>query len=158
MMKNTKTVLVSVAAVALALIGVALYLQHQLDWAPCPLCIIQRYVFLLVALVCIVFALLPTGTARAGATLAGLCALGGAGVAGWHVWVKAHPTVSCGIDPLETALNRIPPADWFPALFKADGLCATPYPPILGLDTPQWSLVWFLIFALVLLWTSMRRR
>lgn len=156
-MKNAKTVLVITAVISLGLVGFALYLQHQLDWAPCPLCIIQRYLFVLLAFVCIVFALLPQGASRIGGTIAALTALSGAGVAGWHVWVKAHPTISCGIDPLETALNRVPPAEWLPFLFKADGLCATPYPPILGLDTPQWSLVWFSLFALMLLWTTFRR-
>lgn len=157
-MKTIKPVLVIVAVIALGLVGFALYLQHYMGWAPCPLCVIQRYLFVLLAVVCLLFALLPRGASRFGAGLGSLISLSGAGVAGWHVWVKANPTVSCGIDPLETSLNRIPPAEWFPFLFKADGLCATPYPPILGLDTPQWSLVWFSLFAISLGWAALRRR
>lgn len=156
-MTSNKPLLLIVAAVSLGLVGFALYLQHQMGWAPCPLCVIQRYLFVLLALVCIITALLPASAARVGSGVAALTALSGAGVAGWHVWVKANPTVSCGIDPLETALNRIPPAEWFPFLFKADGLCATPYPPILGLDTPQWSLLWFVVFASLLIWATARR-
>ncbi|HVL76093.1 MAG TPA: disulfide bond formation protein B [Noviherbaspirillum sp.] len=157
-MKSSKPVLLAIAAVSLGLVGYALYLQHQLGWAPCPLCVIQRYVFVGVAAVCLLGALLPRAAAPVGAGLGALVALGGAGVASWHTWVKANPTVSCGIDPLETALNRIPPADWMPFLFKADGLCATPYPPILGLQVPHWSLIWFAIFALVLGWAAIRAR
>lgn len=156
-MKTSKPVLVAVGAISLALVGFALYLQHLEGQMPCPLCVIQRYVFVLLALVCFVIAALPRGATSFGASLGALMALGGAGVAGWHVWVKAHPTVSCGIDPLETALNRYPTAELLPFVFKADGLCSVEYPPILGLSNPQWSLIWFSAFALVLIWAALRR-
>lgn len=156
-MKTSKPIFLTVGAVAVALLGYALYLQHVQGMQPCPLCVLQRYAFAAVALICFIVAALPRGATRAGAGLGSVAALSGAGVAGWHLWVKAHPTVSCGIDPLETSLNRIPTAELMPFLFKADGLCATEYAPIFGLSIPQWSLVWFSIFAIVLLWTALRK-
>ena len=84
-------------------------------------------------------------------------ALTGGGVAVWHMWVKAHPTVSCGIDPMETSLNQIVTAKLLPILFKADGFCSTEYDPILGLSIPQWSFVWFVAFTLMLGWLALRR-
>ncbi|HZW22060.1 disulfide bond formation protein B, partial [Noviherbaspirillum sp.] len=95
-MKTSKPVLIAVGVIALGLVGFALYLQHVEGQMPCPLCVIQRYVFILLALVCFLFAALPRGATKFGAILGTLTALGGAGVAGWHVWVKANPTVSCG--------------------------------------------------------------
>jgi disulfide bond formation protein DsbB len=157
-MKTSKPVLLAVAAISIALLGVALYLQHVQNMLPCPLCIIQRYAFAAVAVICIVFAILPRGAVKLGALLGALAALVGAGVAGWHLWVKANPTVSCGIDPLETSLNKIPSADLLSFLFKADGLCTTEYAPILGLSIPQWSLAWFAIFAVVLIWAALRQQ
>jgi disulfide bond formation protein DsbB len=158
MMKTSKPVLVAVALASLGLLAYALYLQHGQDMLPCPLCIIQRYAFALVAIICLAFAFLPRNAVKFGAFLGALSALGGAGVAGWHLWVKAHPTVSCGIDPLETSLNRIPTAELLPFMFKADGLCSTEYAPILGLSIPQWSLAWFILFLLVLLWAALRQQ
>lgn len=149
-MKNPKAVLLAVAFMSLALLGAALYLQFIENMLPCPLCIIQRYAFAAVALICLIAAALPRGATRAGAGLGALAALTGAGVAGWHLWVKAHPSVSCGIDPLETSLNTIPTARLLPFLFQADGLCTTEYAPILGLSIPQWALLWFVAFALAL--------
>jgi disulfide bond formation protein DsbB len=140
-----------------ALLGVALYLQHMRNMLPCPLCIIQRYAFVAVGIICLVFAMLPRGAVKPGALLGALASLAGAGVAGWHLWVKAHPDVSCGIDPLETSLNRIPAAELMPFLFKADGLCTTEYDPILGLSIPQWSLFWFAVFTIVLIWAWLRQ-
>ena len=101
---------------------------------------------------------MPRGAAGVGAGFGIAAALTGAGVAGWHLYIKAHPTVSCGIDPLETSLNMIPTAKLFPALFQADGLCTTDYPPILGLSIPQWSLLCFVLFAIALAAVLLRRR
>src|ERR1700704_623834 len=106
-MKSSKSLLLFVAFISLALLGPALYLQYGKHMQPCPLCIIQRYAFAAIALICIVFAFLPNAALRFGATLATLVALAGAATASWHLWVVAHPGTSCGIDPLETTLNNI---------------------------------------------------
>lgn len=156
-MKNTKTLLLAAGIIALSLVGFALYLQHGKDMLPCPLCVIQRYIYIGLALVCFIVAALPDNMTRGGTWLAALTSLSGVGVAGWHLWIKAHPTISCGIDPLETSLNKIPTAELLPFLFKADGLCTTEYAPILGLQTPTWSFIWFCIFTIVLLWSALRR-
>src|SRR4051794_22258340 len=50
-MKTSKLVLIAVALAALGLVGFALYLQHVKQMQPCPLCIIQRYAFIGVALI-----------------------------------------------------------------------------------------------------------
>jgi disulfide bond formation protein DsbB len=155
-MKTSKPVLIAVAVISLALLGAALYLQHVEKMQPCPLCVIQRYAFAALALICLVFAALPRSTARIGSGLGAIAALAGAGVAGWHLWVKAHPATTCGIDPLETSLNTIPTAKLLPFMFQADGLCTTEYAPILGLSIPQWSLAWFVLLALLLLWTAFK--
>lgn len=157
MTPSAKPYLLSVAAAALGLLGVALYLQFVENMLPCPLCIMQRYGFAAVALICLVTAMLPQAASRVGAGLGLIAALTGGGVAGWHLWIKAHPAVSCGIDPLETSLNKIVTAKLLPFLFQADGLCTTDYDPIFGLSIPQWSFAWFVIFALALGWLALRR-
>jgi disulfide bond formation protein DsbB len=157
-MKTSKLVLIAVALAALGLVGFALYLQHVKQMQPCPLCIIQRYAFIGVALLCLIAAFMPAAAMRIGAGLAAIAALSGAGVAIRHVWVLANPGVSCGIDPLETSLNKIPTAELMPFLFKADGLCSDALDPVLGLQIPHWALVWFAAFAVILLWTAFRRR
>ncbi len=157
-MKQTKLLLLGVAGVAIALLGAALYLQFSKDMLPCPWCIIQRYIFAAIALICVIAAFLPQGLRRAGAGLAFLTSLGGIGAGAWLLWVQANPNVSCGIDPLETSLNKIATAELLPFLFKADGLCTTAYPPIFGLSVAQWSTVWFVILAIVLGWAAFRRQ
>jgi disulfide bond formation protein DsbB len=157
-MKLSKSLLLLAAFICIALLGIALYLQYVEHMQPCPLCVMQRYAFVAVALICIIFALLPATALRAGAALATLASLAGAGIASWHIWVLAHPGTSCGIDPLETLVNKLPTTKLMPFLFNADGLCSTPYAPIFGLSIPQWSLIWFLLLALNLARATFKRR
>ncbi len=151
-----RALLLFCGAASLALLGYGLYLQHWQDLAPCPLCVIQRYAFCGIALFCLTGGL--GNATRLGAAFGLLSALGGLGTAIRHVWIQAHPTVSCGIDPMETSLNRIISAQLLPQVFKADGLCSDVHAPILGLTIPQWALVWFGAFTLLLLWSLVQRR
>ncbi len=157
-MTSSRPVLLCVALGAIALLGVGLYLQLALKMQPCPLCVLQRYAFAVLAIGCLAGALMQRGAHAVMAGFGIVAALTGAGIAGWHLWIKAHPAVSCGIDPLETSLNTIPTARLFPTLFQADGLCTTDYPPILGLSIPQWSLLWFVVFAIALATVLLQRR
>lgn len=156
-MKSTKSALLAVALISFGLLAVALYLQHVKTMLPCPLCVEQRYAFTAVGLICLVAAFLQPRGAKVGAALGSIAALVGAGIAIYHLWVQAHPAVTCGIDPLEVALNKIALAKLLPWIFYADGMCTTEYAPILGLSIPQWSLVWFAIFAVMLGRTALRR-
>jgi disulfide bond formation protein DsbB len=157
-MNPYRPVLLAVALVSMILLAVALYLQHVMNMLPCPLCVLQRYAFAAVAIICLIAAgRRSPGAQRTGTGLAAVAALAGLGIAGYHLWIKANPTISCGIDPLETSLNTIPTARLLPFLFQADGLCTTEYEPILGLSIPQWSFIWFAIFAIALGWTAWRR-
>lgn len=147
---SNKNILRMIAGVAIALVGAALYMQHVAGMAPCPLCIMQRYALIFIALFCLLASLLSNTAQKISTGFATLSALAGVGVASWHAWVIAHPTFSCGIDPLEEALNQLPTTKLFPFLFQADGLCTTAYTPILGLSIVHWSLLWLIVLALTL--------
>ena len=133
----------------------ALYLQHIQQMQPCPLCVIQRYMFLAVGVASLVSAI--SGKIREGTMLALMAALGGLYAVGKHLYVIANPGFSCGIDPMETFLNKIPTADFMPWLFQADGLCEDARDTLFGLSIPQWSGVWFTIVTIALLYALVRR-
>ncbi|HEV7814717.1 MAG TPA: disulfide bond formation protein B [Janthinobacterium sp.] len=153
---QSRPLLLAIAFACFAMLGAALYLQHGMDMLPCPLCVIQRYLFLAIAAGCLIGA--GAGKPTLGFGIGLLAALGGLGVAGKHLYVLAHPGLSCGIDPMETALNKIFTATMLPSVFRADGMCEDALAPVLGLSIPQWSFLGFAIFALVTLWALMRRR
>lgn len=141
-----KRFLVLLGIICLAMIGGALYLQVVLNEAPCPLCILQRYGLLFIA----IFAF--AGAAMRGRIALTLCeglvvlsAVGGMVAAANHVWVLAHPTASCGVDVLQPIVDGLPLATLLPSVFSVQGFCVTPYPPVLGLSLAQWALVAFVL-------------
>ncbi|VVN71780.1 disulfide bond formation protein B [Pseudomonas fluorescens] len=152
--------LVLLGLICLALIGGALYMQVALGEAPCPLCILQRYALLLIAIFAFIGAAMRSR--RSITVLEGLVvfsAIAGAAVAGHHVYTQFYPTVSCGIDVLQPIVDSLPLASIFPLGFQVDGFCSTPYPPILGLSLAQWALVAFVLtIVLVPLGVSRNRR
>ncbi|MFF7707136.1 disulfide bond formation protein B [Pseudomonas sp. NPDC007930] len=138
--------LVLLGVICLALIGGALYLQVALGEMPCPLCILQRYALLFIALFAFLAAAMPGKRSMTFfEALVVLSAVGGIVAAGNHAWVLAHPTESCGADLLMPIVDSLPPARWLPDVFEVRGFCVTPYPPLLGLSLPQWALVAFVL-------------
>jgi len=155
-MPSSRTVLLFISAISFLLIGVALYLQHAHDMLPCPLCVIQRYAFIGIGIAALAGAL--SSKTRAGAGVALLAALGGLWAVGKHLYVLAHPGFSCGIDPMETMLNKVPTATMLPWLFQADGLCENATDGLFGLSIPQWSAIWFVLLTLALVWVLAAKR
>ena len=145
-----KRFLVLLGLICLALIGGALYMQIVLGEAPCPLCILQRYALLLIAIFSFMGAAMPT---RRSMTvfdvLVVLSAIGGIVAAARHVFILANPAVSCGIDVLQPIVDGLPLATLFPLGFQVDGFCSTPYPPVFGLSLAQWALVAFVLTAVL---------
>jgi disulfide bond formation protein DsbB len=155
-MPRSRTILLAISLISFALIGAALYLQHAKEMLPCPLCVIQRYLFLAVGIAALGGVL--SDKLRAGAAVALLAALGGLGVVGKHLYVLANPGFSCGIDPMETTLNKIPTAEFMPWMFRAEGLCQDASDTLFGLSIPQWSGAWFVLLTLALVWVVITAR
>ncbi|MFZ6774905.1 disulfide bond formation protein B [Undibacterium sp. SXout7W] len=153
-----KPILFGIAFLCIALLGVALYLQQIEHMLPCPLCVMQRYAFIGIALSCLISAGNSGTTRRISIALGLASALAGIGVASYHLYVLANPAMSCGIDPLETTVNKVFLAQWLPVLLKADGFCDTPYPPILGLSIPAWAMIWFVVIAITLFTLLLQRQ
>ncbi|EPM92719.1 disulfide bond formation protein B, partial [Pseudomonas syringae pv. actinidiae ICMP 19070] len=114
-LRREKRFLVLLGIICLSLIGGALYMQIALGEAPCPLCILQRYALLFIAIFAFIGAAM---NGRRGVTafeaLVTLSALGGIAAAGRHVWILAHPSDSCGIDILQPIVDGLPLATLFP--------------------------------------------
>ena len=145
---SPRILLAIIGFACIGLLTTAWYLQYGPDrQQPCPLCVLQRYAYMALAIVCLLAA--AHGPRRSGmlvyAALADLVAGTGAGLALWQV-TKGASMDSCLADPIGEFVNGLPPANWWPEFLFANGGCADKYPPILGLYVPQWSLIWFAIF------------
>lgn len=146
-MKSSHSILLTAAAVCIALLGAALYLQMALDAPPCPHCILQRWLLATLALACIGASCLPARLHKPGAALALLIALAGIGAAVWHLRVQVRPEALCDAAALDQLLDAAPAPGFLPSLLHTDGSCLASA-PLLGLSMPQWSLLAFSLIAL----------
>lgn len=136
-----------------ALLAFGYYLEFGQGLEPCPLCIIQRVVFLGLALVCLAATLHgPRRVAvRIYSGLLMVLALGGSAVAGRQVWLQHLPAdqvPACG-PGLEYMLEVYPLAEALQMALKGSGDCAEVDWTFLGLSIAEWSLGWFILFAAV---------
>jgi len=147
------------------LIGFALYLQHYQHQDPCPLCLLQRVVYIALMAVFLVAAI--HGPRRVGAMIYGgllLIAAGiGAAIATRHVWLQHLPpdrVPECG-PGLEFTLRKYPLYQALEKIFAGTGQCAEAGWTFLGLTIAGWSLLWFVLlgaFAVYLTVLATRRR
>jgi disulfide bond formation protein DsbB len=135
-------------AVCAGLIAFAMYLQHSRGLEPCPMCILQRYAFILTGLVALA-ALIhhpQRGGRRVYGALLVLTAGAGAGVAARHVWLEHNPqkVLDCGAD-FGYVMESFPLAEALPMIFRGTGDCSKVLWRFLGLSVAEWALVWFVL-------------
>ncbi len=144
-----RRILLLIALGSLALLGFGLYLQHVVGLEPCPMCIVQRYALLLVALVAGLAALFRSRAVLLGASgLVVLLAGFGAFVAARQSFLQWYPpeVVTCGRD-FYGMIETFPLKRAVPMIFKGGGDCSAIDWTFLGLSIANWS---FLNFCLIM--------
>lgn len=146
-----------------ALFGAALYLQYVLHEEPCPLCMVQRFIF--IAMGALFFIAMLHNPKRAGArvyaVLIALAALSGIGVASRHIWIQHLPpdqVPACG-PGLDYMLENFPMSEVLKELMHGSGECAHKGWSFLGLGIPEWSLLGYVLLgAWAIMITARTRR
>ena len=142
-----RRLLALIAISCIALLAFGLYLQHAIGLEPCPMCIVQRYLFILAALAAGIGAALPVAATRWAAGLMALLSFTGAGVAARQSWLQWFPPeiTTCGRD-LFGMIESFPLKRVIPMVFRGSGDCSAVDWTFLGLSIANWS---FLNFMLV---------
>jgi len=156
-MKRPVLLNLTAASLAFGALGTAVSLQWAWNLQPCTMCILQRYVLLLLGLLALVRIRWP-GRELASATRAVATLVAAVGVlASLRVqWAISVPSVSCGRDKVAAILNNLPWVDAWPSMFEATGVCGDQVPPVLGIPFHGWSALLVLV-VLVLTWCPARR-
>lgn len=156
---SSRRVFALICLVCLGLLGFGLYLQHVVGLEPCPMCIVQRYTMVLMALVALLGAVLPGPRSHALPAL-GVVLLGafGAFVAARQSWLQWYPPeiASCGRD-FYGMIESFPLQRAIPMIFRGSGDCAAIDWTFLGGSIANWSFLWFTALALVSLGLLVRR-
>lgn len=151
------------ASVCAALLGYALYVEHQMFMLPCPLCMLQRFVFAAIGVVGLIAAV-HAPKARwvrglYGLALVVLCS-SGAGVAARHVWLQSLPAdqlPSCGGMGLGYMVESLGVIDALAKSMAGSSECAKIDWTWLGFSMPAWTLLCFVLLGFGALWAALRR-
>jgi protein dithiol:quinone oxidoreductase len=140
--------------IALACVGMlafGLYLQHVEGLNPCPMCIVQRYALIGVALLAgMGWRMHRWGPIAVVGALMTLVSGFGAFVAARQSWLQWYPPeiVTCGRD-LYGMIENFPLQRVIPLVFKGSGDCVKVDWTFLGGSIANWSFVCFVGFGLI---------
>ena len=159
--RRPRAVLAALAVLCISLLAFGMYLQHVVGLEPCPMCIVQRYAMVLVALVALVGAALPSQRVAAGLAAVGVVLMAGFGafVAARQSFLQWYPPqeASCGRD-FYGMIETFPLQRVVPMIFKGSGDCAAIDWTFLTLTIANWSFLNFCLVAavgLVLAWRTL---
>ncbi len=156
-----RTAFAAIFVACAALIAYAMYLQEEVGLDPCPMCILSRYVFIVLGIAALAAAIHgPKGVAlKAWGSLVALLAVIGMGVSIRHSYVQHFPpkVESCGSD-LDFLVSNLPLVQALPKIFAGSGSCSMVDWRFLGLSIPEWVLAWYLLIAATAIWIGFLRR
>jgi protein dithiol:quinone oxidoreductase len=148
--------LIAVSCVAMLCFG--FYLQHVGGLEPCPMCIVQRYAMILIA----IWAIIASATGIKGiqigtSWLVIITALGGAFVAARQSWLQWYPPeiASCGRD-IYGMIETFPLQNLVPMILKGSGDCTKIDWTFLGGSIANWSFLCFCGIALIAIFSLFR--
>lgn len=145
---------------AAGLVAGGLVLAHTMNLAACPLCILQRMLYLLLALEAVAaWALAGSVPTRRVAALCMLATtLTGVWIAAYQTWLQRWAKgVSCTADQpwWESFVNWA--GNQWPLMFEASGLCSEAGWKFIGLSIAEWSLVAFTSMTIAMLLVLLRK-
>jgi disulfide bond formation protein DsbB len=147
-----------IALLCLVSVGIALFAQYKLNMQPCPWCILQRVLFLLIAILAGVGALFG---ARIVTTLASVlivpAAVGGAASA-WYQHFVAAKSASCNLTLADKIVGALHLDTTWPSIFEVRASCADAAVDLVGVPFEFWSLGLFVVLALVAAWCALHAR
>ena len=154
-----RRVLAATAAVCVAMLVFGLYLQHVVGLEPCPMCIVQRYALILVAIITALTAFSQRKSVLIGGSIVTLLVAGfGAFVAARQSFLQWFPPeiASCGRD-FYGMIETFPLKRAIPMIFKGSGDCTKVDWTLLGGSIANWSFVAFTAIILVMLLLAIRQ-
>ncbi|MCR5863799.1 disulfide bond formation protein B [Aquincola sp. J276] len=140
-----------IALVSLAAVAAALVSQHLFDMQPCPWCVLQRAIFVAIAIACGIGLVIRNGLGRGLSALLVLgLSLAGVAAALWQHFVAAA-TASCNLTLADRIVSGLGLDGLAPEVFQARASCADAAVKLAGVPYEFFSLALYAIFALAAL-------
>jgi len=128
-------------------VGSALVSQHVYDMQPCPWCILQRLIFVLIAGVAVIGLVWRGRGAQLGAAIGmDLLATGGISAALWQHFVAAA-SQSCNLTLADKIISGLGLDAALPEIFAPRASCADAVARMFGVPYEFWSLALFAVLG-----------
>jgi protein dithiol:quinone oxidoreductase len=150
--------LFAIAALCFAAVGAALVTQHVYDMQPCPWCVLQRLIFVVIGAVALLGLAWRSALGQRLLPLV-LLLLSGCGIAAalWQHLVAAA-SASCNRTLADRIVSGLGLDAMVPYVFEATASCAEAAVDVLGLPYEFWSLGLFIAIDSAALWLLVRER
>ncbi len=150
-MPRSPAMLLAAFVVSLAAVGAALVSQHVYDMQPCPWCVLQRVIFVAIALATLPGLIVRQPWARrTSGGLMLLLAVGGMAAALWQHFVAASST-SCNLTLADRIVSTLGLDSLWPEVFAAYASCADAAVKLLGVSYEFYSLALYALLAFLAL-------
>ena len=145
--KPRRVVPLAIAAASGLAVAGALFAQYVLDMRPCPWCILQRLLFLLIAVIALGTAFAPARRLRIVLNLVTLLlAIGGAMAAIYQHEVAAK-SFSCNLTFADKLISGLGLESAWPWMFQVSASCAEAAAKLFGVPFEFWSLGLFAVLG-----------
>jgi protein dithiol:quinone oxidoreductase len=150
--------LLAVAALCFAAVGAALVTQHVYDMQPCPWCVLQRLIFVVIGVVALLGLAWRSVLGQRTLPLV-LVLLSGCGIAAalWQHFVAAA-SASCNQTLADRIVSGLRLDALLPDVFQATATCADAAVNLAGLPYEFWSLGLFIAVESAAVWLILRER
>ncbi|MEL0635627.1 disulfide bond formation protein B [Marinomonas sp. TI.3.20] len=145
---------------AFILLGVAFYMEYQMGLEPCPLCMLQRIVLLIIGVVSLFSAIMSSQRLRKWLSIVVvILSLLGAALAIRHLYLQNLPIddLPACLPGLSYMIDAFPWQDVAKAMIMGTGDCGEVVWTFLGLSIPGWTLIAFVGMAIINGFIAFRR-
>jgi disulfide bond formation protein DsbB len=141
---------------AFTLVGLAVVIQTQFNLEPCPLCVSQRIVFIVIGFLFLIFSFLKPNRLIKFMYISSLLITNIIGIifSIRHIMIQNKWIIvpaECGID-LNYMFENFPLTEAFSLLFKGTGDCSEIDWLFLGFTLPQLALIGYIMFGIMTLY------
>ncbi len=158
---TNKIIFTALFAITILLLAFAYYLEYWHGIMPCALCLLQRFCFYILAVIFLVAFVVPPK--KWGYYCYGLLTIifSGLGIviASRQLYLQHLPPnqdPGCVAD-MTYLLQTFPITQALKQIFQGSPECAVSQWSFLNLDMAAWALIWFVIFAIVAIYSMIRR-
>jgi len=147
---------------AVGLLGFAGFMQLSMAMQPCPLCIMQRLIVAAIGLLFIagIFHVPLSRNRKIYNGVILLFSILGILVSSRHIYLQHLPTgkaPTCG-PGFNFLFQNLPTTDAIKMMFMGSGECSEVHWHFLGLTIPEWTFIFFIIFAGLAIYQMIRQK